>query len=400
MTSTSSERYTIVCPDLSENCLGRALVLAELASSWGETRIVGFQMEDKIWEPARSVGFEIASYRLQRASDRFKATAWLRKQLSGTKVIVSKPRMTSFGFALLCGVSPRQMILDIDDWELGLASRAALIGIGANLIKVPFRVSATNGMASTYLLNAVAKRMPNIIVSNKWLQRRYGGELVPHVRRGESLDPGLVSAEAQRKRIGISDDYTWVGFIGTIRKHKGLEDLIAALARTSHMALFLAGVADDPVADAIVRLARTSLGDARVRVLPPFPLAELPGVLAIPDIICIPSRDEKGAWGQIPAKLFDALAMGKPVVVTDVNDMREIVGQAGVVVPPGVPEQLAAALEELRASPERRITLGANARDRFMLHYSQAAIRPLVKAQLDRVERFDSKIRSSHTANN
>src|SRR6185312_11275968 len=87
MTSTSSERYTIVCPDLSENCLGRALVLAELASSWGETRIVGFQMEDKIWEPARSVGFEIASYRLQRASDRFKATAWLRKQLSGTKVI-------------------------------------------------------------------------------------------------------------------------------------------------------------------------------------------------------------------------------------------------------------------------------------------------------------------------
>jgi glycosyltransferase involved in cell wall biosynthesis len=46
--------------------------------------------------------------------------------------------------------------------------------------------------------------------------------------------------------------------------------------------------------------------------------------------------------GQIPAKLFDAMAMAKPIVATDVNDFAGILDGCGLVVKPGMPEEPAA----------------------------------------------------------
>jgi glycosyltransferase involved in cell wall biosynthesis len=60
---------------------------------------------------------------------------------------------------------------------------------------------------------------------------------------------------------------------------------------------------------------------------------------------------------------------GLPCVASDVGDVRLALDGAGLVVPPEDPAALAAALQELVASPERRRELGAaahaRARDRF-----------------------------------
>ena len=70
------------------------------------------------------------------------------------------------------------------------------------------------------------------------------------------------------------------------------------------------------------------------------------------------------AWGEaFPNVLGEAMASGLPCVTTDVGDSREIIGDAGFVVPPGDYKQLAQALlKMLQMAPEHRVQLGETGR--------------------------------------
>lgn len=65
----------------------------------------------------------------------------------------------------------------------------------------------------------------------------------------------------------------------------------------------------------------------------------------------------------------EAMAAGVPVVATTGGALPEVVGDAGVLVPPGDPEALAAAIRDLLADPERRRTLGAKGRERVLQEF-------------------------------
>ena len=59
-----------------------------------------------------------------------------------------------------------------------------------------------------------------------------------------------------------------------------------------------------------------------------------------------------------------------PCVTTDVGDAAEIVGDTGIVVPPGDPQALARGWEQiLRLTVQERAGLGEQARERIRSHY-------------------------------
>jgi glycosyltransferase involved in cell wall biosynthesis len=69
------------------------------------------------------------------------------------------------------------------------------------------------------------------------------------------------------------------------------------------------------------------------------------------------------------------MACGTPCVVTDVGDSALIVGETGVVVPPGDPDALAEAWRKLiEAGPEVRRRLGIAARHRVQQHFALPAV--------------------------
>lgn len=83
---------------------------------------------------------------------------------------------------------------------------------------------------------------------------------------------------------------------------------------------------------------------------------DVPALLAAADVCCQPNTGSEG----FPIAFVEALAMGLPVVTTSIGGGPEVVDrQCGIVVPPGDPAALAAALRALLDDPARRARLGA-----------------------------------------
>jgi polysaccharide biosynthesis protein PelF len=72
----------------------------------------------------------------------------------------------------------------------------------------------------------------------------------------------------------------------------------------------------------------------------------------------------------MPYTIIEAMMCGRPTISTDVGGVTEVVGSAGVVVPPGDPLAFATACLELLADPGRRRDLGVNGRGRAMAHFT------------------------------
>ncbi len=82
-------------------------------------------------------------------------------------------------------------------------------------------------------------------------------------------------------------------------------------------------------------------------------------VLAAADVFVLPSL-----WEGLPYVLIEAAALGKPIVATDIDGVREVVrsGETGVLVPPRDPGRLAAALILLLRDQDLAGKLGERAR--------------------------------------
>ncbi len=376
-----------ICPNLSENCLGRTLLLAQLAADNSVVRMVGPQLGSNIWAPATTAGIPIDALRIKGTWELPRASRWLRQRLRGHRVVVTKPLATSLGLTVAAGVRPSEMLLDNDDWELGLHASHGASGMGGRLAAFA-KPKAFNTWVSTWAIERTLGRFQNVTVSSEFLQERFGGTILPHVRDTDVLNPDRVSTPAAKHKLGL-DDRVWVGFVGTPRSHKGVEDLVDAIASlrdASAPGLLLAGAdPTDQFAERLLPDLRARLPRERLAILPPFPFNELVNVLSAVDIVCLPSRDEPGARGQMPAKLFDAMAMGRGLIVTTVNGMPDVLGGAGLVVNPGDVAGLRGALERLSKDGDLRRDLGMRARQRAVDRYSFRAGRAILNPKLARL---------------
>jgi len=104
--------------------------------------------------------------------------------------------------------------------------------------------------------------------------------------------------------------------------------------------------------------------------IPLVPYPSLPRLLAAADVVAVPQSDSEAARYQMPMKVFDAMAMGKPIVASAVSDLPLVLEGCGRITPPGDVDTLAAGIAELLANPEAARTLGERARARCLEQYS------------------------------
>ena len=183
-------------------------------------------------------------------------------------------------------------------------------------------------------------------MSNTFLREKFGGDIVYHGRDTHAFDPNKFDRETLRTKYNVHEDDQIVMFLGSPMPHKGITDLIQSVAsiKDHNVRLFLAGLNDnDPYSIGVARAAKLALHE-RFRGFEEIPFARVPEILTLADVVAIPQKRDFASIGQLPAKVFDAMAMAKPVVATDVNDLPLILDGCGLIVEPGNPAQLATAI--------------------------------------------------------
>lgn len=153
-------------------------------------------------------------------------------------------------------------------------------------------------------------------------------------------------------RLGSSEPPRVFAYQGWITRERGVERLISAFAKSGEAdrgaVLLLAG-GGESLDD--VRAASHHSGVAdHINIMGEFPSDRLGEVLSSTDIGVIPFDEDEFRHHTIPNKLFDYMACGKPVIVSNCAPLARIINETGcgIVVSNKDPEQLVSALREMR----------------------------------------------------
>ena len=147
-----------------------------------------------------------------------------------------------------------------------------------------------------------------------------------------------------------SEDHRIV-YAGQLYPWKGVDVLVQAFARLAKGELVIVdGLVGESDFDRVQALARTlNLGD-RVRFLGSLPQKDVARELARATVVVAPFlKSAMTSEHTSPIKAFEAMAAGRPLLISDTDASREIVedGRTGLVVPPGNVEAWAKTLERL-----------------------------------------------------
>lgn len=123
--------------------------------------------------------------------------------------------------------------------------------------------------------------------------------------------------------------------------------------------------------------------DDRVVFTDFVPHADIPQYIAAADICVAPFDDNEVTRCKSPLKIVESMAAGKPIVASDVGEVRNMLEGVGLLVEPGKPEALARGILELAGSEQLRKTLAVAARQRAEAKYNwQCSVEILEKAYL------------------
>lgn len=368
---------TVVCSDLSHNCLGRAHLLAELLERNYSVEVIGPEVGDSVWGPVEDEFDYVSMGGSNWVTSMPSLVARFLDRAEGEVLYVSKPKLFSYGLALpLKFTANRPVILDIDDWEAGFRSNESFVQ--TYLGSLP-RLVRPDSIYWIRAMEALSGLSDAVTVSNTFLQDRFGGEIIPHVRDTEAFDPDRFDGRAARVEHGIPTDSTVVMFSGTPRPHKGVEELLEAVSACPEDVV---GVIVGANESEYTERLRQRAGD-QVMIFGQQPFDELPRWIAAADIVAIPQRETPSTVGQLPAKMFDAMAMAKPIIATDVSDLARILDGCGLVIDPGDTAALRDGIQRLKSDPDLRRRLGRAARERCLKQYSYDATAPRVASVVE-----------------
>jgi glycosyltransferase involved in cell wall biosynthesis len=160
----------------------------------------------------------------------------------------------------------------------------------------------------------------------------------------------------EEARAALALDGLALGAAGRLTAQKALDDALAALARVPGVELLIRG--DGPERAALeARAAELGVSD-RVRFLGAGTREDVIALFRAVDVALVTS-----AWENLPHTMLEALAAGTPVIATSVGGIPEVLcdGENGLLVPPGRPDALAAAIGRVLHEDGLRASLAAAA---------------------------------------
>ncbi|MHA1268008.1 MAG: glycosyltransferase family 4 protein [Candidatus Helarchaeota archaeon] len=221
-------------------------------------------------------------------------------------------------------------------------------------------------------INKLLKKMKN---KNNWVQITQVSEHINRdlsamwvneginqlvIANGIDLNKLSFSAQARktlRDQMDITEKDILIGTVGRIEHEKGIDILINAFERLSEKKnIKLVIIGDGSLFEDFQALIKSKLLGENVFLV--GAKNNIPEWLSAFDVYVQSSRAEG-----LSLAILEALAVGLAIVATDVGGTMDLLdnGQAGILVPPDSPEELAKAIQQLVDEKETRETLASKA---------------------------------------
>ena len=381
-------RVSVIAWNLGHNALGRAYLLADLLRSDHDVEIVGAifdQFGTELWGPLRGDSrVTMKSFPGGEFPDHFARMEEVARQIEGDVIYVSKPRLPAVELAILAKLHRnRPIVLDVDDYELAFfRNRGALTFEEVTRSERNRDFHRPQAETWTRYCESLVPLFDQITVSNEELQKRYGGVVLPHVRSEHDFDPAAYPRDEIRAELGFGPEDRVILFAGTLRMHKGVARIVDAVKKLRHVdcKLMIVGTAPDDETGDFLRGADSTY----VKVISDVPFLDLPGYLCAGDLVCLlQDPDDVNSQYQMPAKFTDALAMGIPILASNVPPLANL-ARDGLVELLGN-SALEKKIEEVFANYPAYLERARTNRERFLSQYSYGACRPWMNAMIGRV---------------
>jgi glycosyltransferase involved in cell wall biosynthesis len=219
------------------------------------------------------------------------------------------------------------------------------------------------GLALVVKACAVLSRWPDLVTANSAVGLKSHLALGYHPRRAQvvangidvvEFQPDAVARRAVRTELGIAENAIVLAHVARVNAMKDHGSFLAAMAALPDLSALVVGTGTEKLSAApnLFRLGRR---------------CDVARLFAGADFVVSSSRFGEG----FSNVLAEGMACGLPAVATDVGDAKLIVGDTGLVVPPGSPDALAAAIRTLAAElPAARAERGSRARARIIENFA------------------------------
>jgi glycosyltransferase involved in cell wall biosynthesis len=203
------------------------------------------------------------------------------------------------------------------------------------------------------------------IVMSEFLKKRYGGEIIYQPINTEKDKLSQKSANKLRKKLKLNGKIV-ITHIGTLYETKGIDVLINAVKKIGRddvkLMLFEFGKETE-------KYKRMS-GPETIWVQKKTGEKSLDYTL-MADIYAIPTKDTPYTRAQTPAKIFEAMAMGRAIVASRLSDIPKILenGRIGLLAKPGDVDSLKNAILKLVKNKKLRLKLGKRAKEVYRKKY-------------------------------
>ena len=245
------------------------------------------------------------------------------------------------------------LVVSLHGSDVAVAERSIVIG---RLARRTFERTA-----------AVTAPSSDLLVRAKALGAREPLELVPYGADVATFEASQAERAAVRARLGVEGDDVLVAGIGRLLPVKGFDVLVDAFATASKRddRLRLVLVGDGPERSELARRVEALDIGKSTTLVGAVNHDEIPGFLAAADVVAVPSVHRGGYVDGLPNVALEAMAAGRPLIASRVGGLPDLVrpDETGLLVHELDADELAEAIVALSRDLERRMRLGAAAKD-------------------------------------
>jgi glycosyltransferase involved in cell wall biosynthesis len=210
----------------------------------------------------------------------------------------------------------------------------------------PIDIRGASRMSAWYnkIHESLALRADRIVASSQHYAREHRSRYGPLV---QAIPWGVDRPASPPSRVRRPPGELHVLFVGQMRPYKGVETLLAAAAGQPWLKLTLVGAGAEL---ATYRRLAERLSATNARFVGRLSDKDLHDQYGANDVVVLPSVTRAEAFGLV---LLEGMAAGCVPVASDLPGVRDVAGPTGLIVPPGNPEALRAALRELACDVAR-----------------------------------------------